>query len=90
MVGTELENKIRDLIRNLYNAEYTGLIKVDKLIKGYKILIGIPSYMAPTSLATDCETEEEFLNFVTGELKSRNYIRQDYYEVHRQDNVREE
>lgn len=74
----------------IYSAEYTGLLRVEKLTTGYKFTIGIPSYMVPTTLATNCETDEEFLNYIYSELRSRNYIRLDIYKVHRENDSREE
>ena len=73
-----------------YQAKYTGYIKVEHLNPGYKLSLGIPSYMTQTSIATDIDDETEFLNFIEKELKSRNYLRQDYYKVTRTFNTREE
>ncbi len=74
----------------VYQAKYTGYIKVEHLNPGYKLILGIPSYMAQTSIATDIDDEAGFLNFIEKELKSRNYIRQDYYNVIRTSYTREE
>lgn len=86
----ELEQQIRDFIKSWSNAEFVGYLKVEKLNPGYKFIIGIPSYMAQTSIATDIDSPEEFLEFIKQELKSRNYIRQDYYRVYRMKDSREE
>ena len=86
----QLEDLIRDFIRYWYEAEYMGLIRVEKLNPGYECILGIPSYMAQTSLAIDCDTDEEFLNYVFAELRSRNYVRQDVYKVLRNSQTREE
>lgn len=90
MQEQELVQTIRDYIKNLYSADYVGLLRVDKLNPGYKFSIGIPSYMCPTTFAIDCETDEEFLEYVYKELRSRNYIRLDIYKVLRQNDSREE
>ena len=90
MDEVELAQAIRDYIKNWYKAEYTGLIRVDKLNPGYKCVLGIPSYMIQTSFATDVNTDEEFLNYVYSELRSRNYIRQEVYKVLRNSETREE
>ena len=74
----------------VYQAKYTGYIKVEYLNPGYKLILGIPSYMIQTSFAINCETEEEFLEYVYSELRSRNYIRQEFYKVTRTFNSREE
>lgn len=90
MEEQELEQKIRDYIMRCYNAEYVGYLKVEKLNPGYKCILGIPSYMLPTSIAIDCETDDEFLKYIYSELRSRNYVRQDVYKVVRNSETREE
>lgn len=85
-----LEQKICEIMTQVYQAKYTGYIKVEYLNPGYKLILGIPSYMAQTSIATDIDDEAGFLNFIEKELKSRNYIRQDYYNVIRTSYIREE
>lgn len=81
----ELAQEIRDYIKSLYNADYIGYLEVEKLNPGYKMSIGIPSYMFPTVLAGDFETDEEFLDYIFEDLRTRNYLRQDYYKVIRLD-----
>ena len=90
MQQLELINLIRDYIKNWYNAEYTGYLNVDKINGTYIFSIGIPSYMIPTTISIDCDTDEEFLNFIYAELRSRNYIRLEIYKVLRQNDSREE
>lgn len=90
MQEQELVNKIRDYIKTHYNAEYNGYINVEKLETGYKLSIGIPSYMSPTTISMDTENEEEFLNYIYSELRRRNYVRVDFYKVKRQNELREE
>jgi hypothetical protein len=46
--------------------------------------------MVQTSFAIDCETDEEFLNYVYTELRVRNYVRQEVYKVYRNSETREE
>lgn len=86
----ELAQAIRDYIRSLYNADYVGYLVVDKLNPGYKVTIGIPSYMHPTSIAGDFETDEAFLDYVFEDLRQRNYMRIDFYKVVRTPSSREE
>lgn len=90
MEEKELEQMIRDYIMTLYNAEYIGFLKVEKLNPGYKMSIGIPHYMFPTTFAGDFETDEEFLNAVYEDFKIRNYMRVYFYKVVRTPNSREE
>jgi len=81
MTELELAQAILDYIKTTYNAIYIGYLKVEKLNPGYKMSIGLPSYMYPTTIACDLGTDEQFLNFIFEELRTRNYIRQDYYKV---------
>lgn len=74
-----LEKKICDIIKRIYNAEYIGYIKVEELNPGFKLILGIPNEMIPTTIATDIDDPHIFLSFIEKELKSRNYIRQWYY-----------
>lgn len=86
----ELANKIRDYIKDFYNAEYIGFMDVEKNDNTYIFSIGIPSYMMPTKISIDCESDQEFLDFIYSELRSRNYIRLEIYKVLRQNDSREE
>lgn len=86
----ELAQKIRDFMIAWYKATYIGRLEVTKDDTGYMFLIGIPSYMAPTTITADFDTDDEFLNFICKELKTRNYIRQYVYKVTRTENSREE
>lgn len=90
MTTTELENSIRDYIKYLYEAEFTGFLEVEKLNPGYKMSIGIPHYMFPTTIACDCETDEEFLNYVYADFEIRNYMRVYFYKVVRTPYSREQ
>lgn len=86
----ELEQAIRDYIMTLYKAEFTGFLEVEKLNPGYKMSIGIPHYMFPTTIACDCETDEEFLNYVYADFEVRNYMRVYFYKVIRTPYSREQ
>jgi hypothetical protein len=90
MQEQELIQTIREYIKTWYKADYIGLLTVEKLNPGYKFSIGIPSYMTPTTLNIDCETDEEFLDFIYAELRSRNYMRLDIYKVIRTNDSKEE
>lgn len=90
MTETELAQAILDYIRSWYNAEYNGLLLVEKLNPGYKFILGVPHYMFPTTICCDYETDEEFLNFIYLELRTRNYMREDRYKVVRLSETREE
>ncbi len=86
MSELELEEKIHDYIMKLYNAKYEGLLKVKKGNLEYSLIIGIPSYMSPTTIASNHTNDEDFLDFIFKEFKSRNYMRTEFYKVIREEN----
>ena len=86
MDEVELAQTIRDYIKLLYKAEYTGLIRVDKLNPGYRCVLGIPSYMSPTTIASNHTNDQDFLDFIFNEIRSRNYMRIEFYKVIREEN----
>ena len=67
-----LEEQILCLIRNRYKCNYTGGIKVTRLLSGYKLVLdlGIPDKRT-IQIAADVSSEDEFLKFVEQELISR-------------------
>lgn len=90
MQRPDLVTKILDYMLNLYKAQYTGRIEVVQNDNTYMLLMGIPSYMVPTTNYYVCETDEEFLDYIYEELRVRNYMKIDKYQVIRTPNVREE
>lgn len=90
MSETELVNNILAYIKLIYKADYVEYISVEKLNPGYKFKIGIPSYMMPTTLATDIDDETIFLDLVYTELRTKNYIRNFYYKINRTDASKDE
>jgi len=86
----DLENKIHDYIKNLYKAEYIGLLRVEQEGISYVFTLGMPSYMVPTTIGYDTESDQEFLDFIYEELRTRNYMRLEIYKVIRTNDSREE
>lgn len=86
----DLENRIHDYIKNLYKAEYVGLLTVYQDGTEYMFTIGIPSYMSPTGIFHQADSDQEFLDFIYEELRVRNYMRLEFYKVIRKDETREE
>lgn len=86
----EIENRIRDYILNTYCCTFNGLLQVEKLKSGYSLKLGVPSYLMPTTIASDLEDAEEFILFACEELRVRNYARIYFYKVNRKENDREE
>ena len=90
MQEEELLEKILDYIKTTYKAEYTGRASVKKNGTEYIFRIGIPSYMSPTSIAGSFETDDQFLEYIYEELRTRNYIRLYIYKVTREKAPNEE
>ncbi len=90
MQRPELVQQILDYMRETYKAEYIGRIEVNQIDTEYMFLIGVPSYMLPTTIYYSCNSDEEFLDFIYEELRTRNYMKIDKYQVIRTPNVREE
>jgi hypothetical protein len=86
----DLELQILDYITNLYSAKYIGLLRVEQSDTTYTFTIGVPSYMARTYINYDSTNDQEFLDFIFEEIRTRNYIRQEYYKVIRRDDSKEE
>lgn len=89
MERPELVQMILDYIKNLYKAEYEGSINVTQIGTTYRLNIGLPSYMNPSSIACDANSDEEFLDFIKEELRVRNYMRVYFYRVNRLKEERE-
>lgn len=81
----ELKEKVLEMIQVLYNAEFTGFIKVVKNTEtSYSLILGLPTYLEPSTISCDAESDEQFLQFVEDELKKRNYMRVYMYKVIRE------
>jgi hypothetical protein len=84
MTNDELATTIREFIKTNYQATYNGLLEVESLSEGgYKLILGIPSYMAQTQIACNVDDQDSFLEFIYSELLKRNYIRQYVYTIKR-------
>ena len=81
MERPDLVNKILDYIKTTYNANYVGYISVVQTDTKYVFKIGMPSYMVPTSITYQTDDEDEFLNYIYEELRTRNYMRLVIYKV---------
>ena len=86
MQRPDLVEKILDYIRTLYKADYIGLLQVTQDENAYVFRIGLPSYMATTRIMGDFSSDDDFLNTVYEELRTRNYMRLNIYKVVREHN----
>ena len=64
----DLESAVLDNFKNVYEKEYTGMIKVIKLKSGYKLQLGFGHNDIPYECAFDGNAEQ-FLNFICKELR---------------------
>lgn len=88
MTTQDIEQVIRDLIKNLYCAEYRGVLKVYETTYkfpgeepehvGYRMDLGLNKDEKPLSIACD-GTAEEFIEFIKKELGERSLIRTKYF-----------
>jgi len=90
MQRLDLEQTIHEFIRNWYRADYVGLLIVNEKNGYYTLVMGLPSYMLPTTISLECSSDDDFLNYIYNELKVRNYMRLDIYKVKRHEDSREE
>lgn len=93
MLREDLVQEILDYIKTLYKAEYVGRIEVQQEGDVYSLLIGVPSYMTPTTThyaATSSDKDAEFLAYIYEDLRIRNYMKIDKYKVVRATTTKEE
>lgn len=90
MQRLDLAEMILDYIKQLYKAEYVGLLEVHQDNDMYTLHIGMPSYMMQTTISYQTDSDSKFLNFVKEELRTRNYMRLDIYKVNRKNDSKEE
>lgn len=72
---------MHDYILQKYNATYDGLLTITRDGTIYTLTLGVPSYMFPTIIAGEFDTDEEFLTYVQTEFATRNYVRIYFYKV---------
>lgn len=77
-----LEKRIIDLIEKLYNCVFIGELKVTISGDLYKleIFLSDPNFGGYT-LAKQCESEEDFIEFITKELKQNQLTRQKFQQL---------
>lgn len=70
MTEQELEQVIREYLLDIYNSEYIGKLKVEKLPLGYQISLGMNTPECPIVIYAELE-DKEFLKFLREELRMR-------------------
>lgn len=83
MTTTELEQVIRDYIRDIYKKEYIGKIKIEALDStGYCVKLGMDTPEQPITIYAELD-DEAFLKFIKKELRSRNFHLVEYGELNK-------
>lgn len=77
-----LEKRVRDLIEDLYKCEFVGKLTVEKhgwlyMLKLFYAELKIPAI----TLASQCCSDDEFLEFVKHELEKSNIIRTKHHKL---------
>jgi len=79
---TGLEKAVKDLIEDLYKCEYIGKLTVEKRNHLYILKLYYASEHFPAiTLASQCCTDCEFLEFVKNELERSNIIRTKHHKL---------
>ena len=87
----DLELAIKELIEDIYNCKYKGLIRVSEITRdhpkgpthlGYQVEIGLNKDEKPIVLAID-GNKQDFLNFIKSELKKNRYNFVDFFTAER-------
>lgn len=78
---TELEQVIRELIRDIYKKEYLGKIHINKLNPiGYSIKLDLGIRNKPVTIYAELEGEQLY-SFLKQEIKDRRFNLVDYGEL---------
>ena len=85
----DLEKAVLDIIEEIYKKKFIGKLKVLKLkdVESYTLKLYVHQY-DPIVISADCKDAEDFLNFVRQELKSRQLIKANYFNVIKADDKR--
>ena len=79
MTHTELNQVIREYMRELYEMEFVGEIKIEDLEPvGYKVAFNFNKSENPVVIIADLP-DEEFLPFIKEEIRSRKFHKVKYY-----------
>ena len=79
MTHTELNQVIREYMRELYEMEFVGEIKIEDLEPvGYKVSFNFNRSENPVVIIADLP-DEEFLPFIKEEIRSRKFQRVQYF-----------
>lgn len=69
-------------MKDIYEAEYIGKLKVEKIGKGFAIKLGLNIPEHPLTIYTELEGDD-LIKFIKQELYNRHLISNDYYHIQR-------
>lgn len=78
---TELETKIFEFIECRYKLKFLGKVEVIHETGDHCLRLTLNNYMIPMQICFQCETEDEFFEFITKELTKRNLSRVGYFKL---------
>lgn len=88
MENSGLQQAVLDIIKKVYCRDYNHRLEVihheaeGSNPSEYVLHMYIHTQrLAPLCIACQCDTDEEFLQYVEDELKRRNLIRSDFYKI---------
>lgn len=71
MTPQQLEALILELMKDIYNADYIGKLKVEEIGEGFLIKIGMQTPEVPITIYTE-EKGDKLIKFLKKELRDRN------------------
>lgn len=78
MTIQDIEQAIRDIIRELYCAEYNGRLEVKKWSLGYTLTLGLNNPERPIYIMGE-GTPEDFLKLIEKELRAKRLNYTEYF-----------
>lgn len=80
MEPKDLEVLILELMRDIYNAEYIGKLKVEQKGEGYLIKFGLHNNDYPLIIYTE-QKGDDLIKFLRQELHNRQFSSNDYWSI---------
>lgn len=84
---TGLECEIKKIIEETYCCEYTGDIKLEKQNNTYILKLFLHNLYTPLLIMVDCDSDENFIEFIKKDIKHRQLDKQDAMKLVRIDRL---
>jgi len=82
MVDSELDTKVRKVVEDTYGCETTFRIKSKVVGNTYVTQFYLHNYdIDPLQIMWEGDSEEDFLKYLSKELKQRNLLRSRFYKI---------